>query len=550
MPGRPDRRLGRLVRRAPQAAPVRRAARPEVLRLAFDAQRDYILDRSPRKLALCTRRAAKSTATALDFIDDGLDHPGEEFLIILGNRSDAKSVFYNKILGPLDRKLKLGSVFNSSEATMTLPGGAVIRLAGGEGGKARRILGNKLRAANIDEAQTFSPAALQELIYTTLLPALVDLKGRLSLTGTPCDQLVGEFFSLTKDICAGHMEQRQRSFHGWSRHSWSATDNPHVREQWLASIEEMKESFPGVEETPWFQQQYLGIWVTDLDARTYRFSFDRNTFDGTLPTFQDSSGGWHFVLGVDPGFHPDPAAFVLCAYNDFSASLWVIESWKQWRMDLTAMADKMDEFASRYHLDAIVIDPAAKQATEELRRRRGLPLTNATKQDKPGFIDVINAEFNAGRILIDVEACSQGVEDDSPREKRIDATLSLAQELLGDVWDAKALAAGKRIEHKAVPNDLCDAFNYAFRYCFPYLSRPERVSPGFGTPEWLAAQEDAMRALAEAEVQMRLGDDPEEARLAGFHGLPDADRERVVGALAAMDHAQDGGAEDDEPFLH
>ena len=78
---------------------------------------------------------------------------------------------------------------------------------------------------------------------------------------------------------------------GWSGHRWSALDNPYIRENWLQEIADLKAANPRIEETPLFQQHYLGRWVIDDSRLVYRYQPGRNDFDGELSRHTCSMAG-------------------------------------------------------------------------------------------------------------------------------------------------------------------------------------------------------------------------------------------------------------------
>lgn len=244
---------------------------------------------------------------------------------------------------------------------------------------------------------------------------------------------------------------------------------------------------------PWFRQNYLGEWVVDDDARCYKFSLERNAWGGVLPAYADARGSWHYVLAIDLGYHPDPTAFAVLTYHDFCQDLYVLETWKQWRMDITDVANKVREFEERYSFDVHVVDGANKQAVEEMRRRHALPLVDADKRGKADFIELMNAEFAQGRIKVHVDACNQGEPDDQIGERSSRESLSLIDEYAGLVWDPRKLLLNKREEHPGCPNHLCDAVLYGWRHCYQYPSQAAAPrSPVPYSPEWFAHEADRM----------------------------------------------------------
>lgn len=483
---------------------------PNVLRDIFPEALAFISDPAPLKWILCTRRAAKSYSMALDFIFDSFTHPYCHYLILGVSRLEMKEIYWDNILKKIDLDFNLHATFNESELTMRMPNRAVIRIAGADANEKekRKFLGGKKRKVGIDEAQSFG-TDLRELVYGVLKPAVSDLRGSISVVGTPGNLAAGFFHALTNGCKAGELGPESMREPGWSGHTWKTTANPHMKEQHLEDVAMFVRMYgQAIYEVPWFRQMYLGEWVIDLDALCYKFSRQRNAWDGTLPKHEDgprARGSWHHVLAIDIGYSPDPCGFAVLAYHDFCDELYVIETWKQWRMDITDITERVKLFEQRYPagFDAMVIDGANKTAVEEMRRRKGLPLIDADKQGKSDFIELMNAEYILGKIKVDLARCNQGVPDQSPKpdRKTTKESLALADEYAGLIWDPKKLLLNKREEHPACPNHLADACLYGWRHAYQYLSKAPEKPPDPFTPAWFQAEVEKMRAQEEARLE-------------------------------------------------
>src|SRR5205823_856630 len=195
---------------------------------------------------------------------------------------------------------------------------------------------------------------------------VTDYRGTICLIGMPGNLKKGLFFELTQGQDPGVAGTWSKI--GWSGHRWSALDNPYIRENWLDEIADLRAANPRIEETPLFQQHYLGRWVIDDSKLVYRYQPGRNDFTG-LPELRDTR--WHYVLGVDLGY-TDPTAFSLCAYHDHDRTLYVLEAEKQAGLDVTEVAQRIRGYQARYEIDTVIIDNSNKQAVEEMRRRHDL----------------------------------------------------------------------------------------------------------------------------------------------------------------------------------
>ncbi|WP_434127452.1 hypothetical protein, partial [Enterococcus faecium] len=88
---------------------------------------------------------------------------------------------------------------------------------------------------------------------------VADYRGTIAMIGTPSNYTNSLFYDITTGVEGG-----------WSVHTWSALDNPHVRDNVQEDIDFLKTNQPGVELTPRFRQHWLGEWYVDLSALVYK----------------------------------------------------------------------------------------------------------------------------------------------------------------------------------------------------------------------------------------------------------------------------------------
>jgi hypothetical protein len=144
-------------------------------------------------------------------------------------------------------------------------------------------------------------------------------------------------------------------------------------------------------------------------------------------------------------------------------------------MDITDVANKIKEFRDSEELPVskIVIDGANKQAVEEIQHRHHIALEPADKTGKSDFIEIMNAELIQGKIKIK------------------DTLTILTQEMMGLVWqtDGDKIKLPRK-EHPNLPNHLCDALLYAWRFCYAWLAEPAEKKLVKGSREWYEAQSE------------------------------------------------------------
>lgn len=399
--------------------------KPSILDTKFQKQTDFINYKARRKALFCTRRAAKSYTAGLGLFNAALDNPGCNCLYVGLTRMSAKDIIWKDVLKIIDRKYNLGSVFNETEATVTLPNGSVIRITGVDStdDDMQKLLGKKYKLVVVDEGQSYT-VDLRTLFYGILGPTVVDEGGDMWLMGTAGNLTVGLFYDVTT-----------RKEQGWEVFEWSAHDNPYIGEKWQAELDDIDKNRPLFKETSLYKQWYLNQWVIDEDARVYKYDEKRNT---ALCLPQDFTG-WHYVLGLDLAHSPDSTAFVVGAYHEASPILFIVHAEKHLKLDITDTANKVKELDRKFKFEVKVVDGANKQAVAELNNRHELNLIPADKTGKVDFITLMNNDFIQGLI------------------KLLPGTESLAEEYKRLIWvtDANGKVKEPKKENPVIHQDLC-----------------------------------------------------------------------------------------------
>lgn len=429
----------------------------------FAQQTDFIKDPARLKALYCTRRSAKSYTAALYMIYEALILPGCNCVFIGLTRGSARAIVWKDCLKVINQKHKLKARFNEANLTMTLPNGSVIAVVGANDGQdeMNKLLGRKYRVACIDEASMYT-IDLTKLVYGILKPAMTDVGGTICMMGTASNFTRGLFF----DITTGKEP-------GWKLYEWTAHDNPFVAKNWAEELIEIDTLRPLFKETPLYKQWYLNQWVVDTDKLVYKFNYEKNTYQ-QLP-HHANTGGWTYILGVDTGWEDDNA-FVLAAFHENIKSLYIVDTYNKSKMTFDEVVAKIRE----YMLDPnrapakVIIDGANKQGVESMRQRSAIPFEYADKMDKATFIELLNNDLIQARIKISNKATT------------------LIDELMGLVWktDANDRITIPKREHPSLSNHLCDAFLYAWRNGFHYMSTQPAKVVVVGSREWYEKQSD------------------------------------------------------------
>lgn len=422
--------------------------------VAFDKQLAFIKDPARLKALFCTRRAAKSYTAGIYLIKEALENPGCNCLFVGLTRLTAKGIAWKDILKDINNRYKLGISFNESYLEATLPNGSIIYVTGADADEdeMNKLLGKKYRLVCIDEASMFS-IDLKQMIYGVLKPATADQRGTICLLGTSSNITRGLFYDITT-----------KKENGWSLHTWTAYDNPHIVNQWKEEIEDIETNRPEFKKTALFRQWYLNEWVVDDEARVYKYSSPRNDVEYLPRDLSD----WTFVLGVDLAHSPDSTAFVIGAYHPLDPKLYLVYARKHLKMDITDCAEEIKRLDKRYDFQVKVVDGANKMAVAELNNRHQLGLIPADKTGKADFIKLMNDEFVQSKILLLPEARTKWHKDAE----------TLQDEYNTLVWITdNGKVVEPRKENPNIHNDQADAALYLWRYCFTYLFKPVEPIP-------------------------------------------------------------------------
>jgi len=484
-----------------------------------------VTDPCRNKAVLCPRQAGKSYTAMSYAFDTALRIVGAKVVIVNLSLRNAKDVYWYE-MAIFASKHGVQCKFFQNELRTVLPNGSQILLTSADSrAEIEKLRGSQFNLAIIDECKSYSPPLLKELIYEVLKPALAKRKGTLLMIGTPGNILQGPFFETTypgfrtaptKKHPEGKLVSRDfnkpeaywadnpkdRTF--WSRHYWSTEANSRQPQIWLDFLEQ-KEINGWADDEPIWRREALGEWIATSDAFVYAYANLASTDPGKVQWVPDFKNGnkwglakdveWRYLLGIDFGYE-DAFAMVVCAYNVYDKKLYHVWDYKESHLDVYQVIGCIESAIARFgQFDTIVAEysTGGKNIIEALNKKHGLSIKCAEKQHKFDFIEQVNADFRAGWILI------------QPKSDLAFELETLQLDLSKGTKEQLA-RAGKLREAPSLPNDLCDAFLYLWRYSYHYFAeqRPSVFEPG--TAGWFLEQEkkamlDAIRRRAEERTR-------------------------------------------------
>ena len=494
-----------------------RARAAAILADMIPQQRAMAMDPNTLVSACCPRRAGKSYCAVSTALAVGEAKPYSVVLLISLTLKASKRIYWHGSQSGIPfigQKHGLNLSLNNTELRWEHENGSVGYLMAAETREqAEYMRGSEADLYIIDECKSFSPSILDELINDILMPQRMSRMGRIILIGTPGNAAVGPFYDATgrdKPDADGNLPIRveygkpdpwgRPTADLWSYHHWSLPDNYKMAHQYADALA-TKRRRGWDDDHPTWRREFLGHWVPTSEGLV--FSYMEHKSRGAVtwnpsrssenPTgLPEDRGPWRIVFGLDLGFQ-DPTALVVVAYSERHQEFRHVWDFKAPHMVVDDVVNLIQETMTRFGKpDMIFADTGGlgKMIVETLRSVHGLDIVAASKSDKNDHIELLNSEFRCGRAKI------------IPSTDLEDQLLSVAWDLSQDGKEELA-RLGKLREDKKIPNDLTDAFMYAFRGCYHHFAKAQlNTGPAKGTREYFAEWERSQYEAACREQRL------------------------------------------------
>jgi len=429
----------------------------------FKEQLAFVLDTSPNKIAMCSRRAGKTISCAADLIHTAITNRDVVCLYITLSRNNAKKIIWRE-LKQIIKNYNLKATLNLSELSITLDDtGSIIYLSGAKDtSEIEKFRGMALKLVYIDEAQSFR-AYIKDLIDDVLSPALMDYSGTLVLIGTPPPTPTGYF-------CEAY-----ESAKGWSRHHWTFWQNPFIIKKSKQTHQQMLERElvrRGVAvNDPSIQREWFGKITLDTNSLLIHYNEGKNHYD-ELPNIMPNE--WHYIMGIDIGFD-DADAIAIIAWHESTPNIYLVEEKVVPQQGLTELVEQIQYYDKKYKIQKMVIDQGGlgKKLAEEMRRRHSIPVQPADKARKFESIAFFNDYLRTGKFK--AKKLSKFAQD------------SYLVEIDRDKTTSEKIKISDRYH-----SDIIDAVVYAFKESPAFTYEAPKKGPVYGTKEWADQQEDEM----------------------------------------------------------
>lgn len=387
-------------------------------------------DKSPAKCALAGRRGGKTEVGIAGLLDACERYPGSTVLYLALTAKNARRILWRKLLD-FNRRFNLGLKLDKQALEAEHPNGARILLAGADREDLiERLRGDAYSRVIVDEAASFGSDTLEYLCDEVIGPALADFEGDIWLIGSPGAACVGYFYKATEGAAA------------WPTYRWDMRDNPYFAGRAERLLEKELAKHGWTWQTPAFIREWLGKWIRDESSLV--FAFDR-----TLNVVASAPAGLDYVVAVDLGasMSRETTAFVVIGYRPGEA--YVVHAKRHKLLCPSDVGAELARLEEKYHPHSLVMDQGGlgRGYIEEIRRRWRLPVHEAQKSNKAGYVDLLNGDLRKGALRLVSGACDPLVEE-----------IEILQ------WDEDRKGYDERYA------DHCsDAWLYAWRDCRHFL---------------------------------------------------------------------------------
>jgi hypothetical protein len=369
-----------------QPTPLELAKAADLRALWFPEQAKFFNSTHRRKVGFCTRRAGKTIGSAIAFCATLLEHPTGIMLYVAQTRDMCRLYIWQELKRYATR-FDLPFEFNETNLTMrhSRAGGTLVLKGADKEDEIEKWRGPKWQLVILDESGTFG-AHLETAVVSSIGPALRDNGGTLILIGTAGRKKEGLFYEASEGM---------RDI--YEVHRWSLVDNIYLSEE-AKDLEFIKKEEGLTDEDPRFIREYLGRWATGDSERVFSgFSAERNVFSGKLPSGHD----WKYLLGIDFGW-ADESAVTCVAYSPTHKTIFLIDTWAKKHAYPGDIAQVIENMKAKYGVRRYIGDTGGygKAIVVQLAKDYGIMIQAAKKQEKLSFVEFMNSEFYAAKIMV------------------------------------------------------------------------------------------------------------------------------------------------------
>ncbi len=363
------------------------------LKDCFGQQLHYAWSKSRLSAAMAGRRAGKTEGN-VRCIAETVAH-GDKPVLVLGlTFATVLQLYWDKVVALLGELGLDIAIHNRTEGHIKLANGSEIYFRGNSTKDEReKLRGFKWALVIVDEVQ--SQKALAYLLDEILVPACVDLKGRIKLSGTG-PRIRGTYWEvLWNDPTV-------------DKYNWNLLHNPHIPDG-AVELARIREAKGLTEASPLYVREYLGQMSYDDDALVFRLGAENYYEPGAFHAWLGSTpaSDLHVVGGLDFGFE-DADAFAVIIYADYKPERWLVHEYKQRREGMSQLAEaikaglaQVRTFPGLAEVQPIIYaDSAEPRSIYDLSTMYGLPITQADKAGKNLSVENLQEDVRCNRLRV------------------------------------------------------------------------------------------------------------------------------------------------------
>jgi hypothetical protein len=371
---------------------------------------------------------------------------------------------------------KTDAIWRESDKSWEFPSGAKITFGYLENLRdLDRYQSAEYHYIGLDEASQFKPVLIQSIMarirrLKTGFPSKFPLRARLTTNpGGVAHKWLMQYFGIpkwaeTRKITEPVVVRDERGGVKRVFLPAHAEDNPGL------DVDDYRLSLA---ELPELRRKQLqdGLWVEDNTLLCYP-SIAAASIEHYLPSGYD----WRYVLGLDFGASGNSAMSIV-SFCDNLQETYLVRSQIVNANGPTDIAELIKRLDQTYHFARIVADHGGlgKGYIDELRKRHSIPIVNAEKTNKRGYIELFDDAMTCGTLRL-VGSTTEEFQD----------------EALALIWDDER----KLEEASGLPNHCCDSALYAWREAKHYTYTPIVKKPEL----------DEMQAITERNLIKRRRD--------------------------------------------
>ena len=400
-------------------------------------QAAVLRSRHSRLLLNCTRQGGKSTVASYA-VSHLATFKAASVQLLVSPSLRQSSLVFAKVRDVLKRSPFTPEIVEENKLSVKLANGSqIFSLPGSE---------DTIRGYTADRIIEDEAAFVDDGLNTAIRPMLAVSGGALWLMSTPNGRR-GDFFDAWENGAR------------WEKHSVRAVDVPRIPAEFL---EEERRAMGAR-----YAQEYECAFIEAATGRVY------HAYDSALCCVDKAPALTYHVIGIDYGV-VDDTAFTVLGWRDHDPCVYVLESYRMQRTSPSDAAEEAKRLEDTYRPVKIVGDVGGmgKGFAEEARRRFTLPIEPAQKQNKAGYIALLNGDLARGRVKVLRSTCGD-----------------LTSEWLTLPWGDNRMK-----EAPGYDNHAADSCLYAWRAASAYHEAPEAPRP-----EGAAALEKWEAELLEAE---------------------------------------------------